>query len=134
MAESPIDLPRAIYAEAMELRISAIFLRFSGGSDQGYLSVEVVTDERNQITAGHADYQGLPLTAAFIKKVDAWADAAYKYNGAGDGVDYGDDIMYNLVANRVIVTDWQMERVDNSPCDYVLKIEKKSKKETDSPA
>lgn len=83
-------LPKAIYDKAKELGIDTIILHFSGGNDEGYLSVET-SPKHNQ---------------EFNDDIETWAWEEYNYNGAGDGSDYGDDITYNLETNEVSTEEW----------------------------
>lgn len=83
-------LSKAIYDKAKELGIVEIILRWSGGSDEGYLDVE---------TAPKWD-------ANFGEEIKEWAWDAYHYSGAGDGNDYGDDITYNLKTGEVSTQEW----------------------------
>jgi hypothetical protein len=83
-------LPKAIYNKAKELGIDTIILHFSGGNDEGYLSVET-SPKHNQ---------------EFNDDIEAWAWKEYDYSGAGDGSDYGDDITYNLETNEVSTEEW----------------------------
>ena len=89
MTAQPI--PKAIYDKAKELGITEIVLRFSGGNDEGNLSVE---------------HNGETFYSELEREIEDWAWKAYEYNGAGDGTDYGDDITYNLESNEVSTEEW----------------------------
>ena len=39
-----------------------------------------------------------------------WAWEVYSYSGAGDGSDYGDDIVYDLVNKKVTTSEWFTEQ------------------------
>jgi hypothetical protein len=39
-------------------------------------------------------------------EVEEWAYDSYGYSGAGDGTEYGDDITYDLVTNKVSTQEW----------------------------
>lgn len=82
-------LSKDIYNKAKELGVKQIVLRFSGGNDEGYLSVE--TD---------------PYKPDLETEIDSWAWDAYEYNGAGDGSDYGDTITYDLEKGEVSADEW----------------------------
>lgn len=90
-------LPRTIYDKAKNLGVDTITLKFSGGHDEGILNVE--TDPTNE--------------PDFIKEITDWAWSVYSYSGAGDGVDYGDNIAYNLRTNEVCHIEWYYEYNEN---------------------
>jgi hypothetical protein len=83
-------LKKELYTKAKELGIEKIILQFSGGSDEGNLNVDL-EPEWNQ---------------DFANAVEDWAWEVYSYSGAGDGSDYGDDIEYDLVNNKVSTSEW----------------------------
>lgn len=91
-------LNKEIYNKAKTLGVEKITLSFSGGNDEGYLNVTLYpwdnnkSDSRNELSA----------------EVENWAWGVYSYSGAGEGHDYGDDISYDLVNNKVITSEWQM--------------------------
>lgn len=91
-------LPKGLYDKAKSVGVSNIKLLFSGGSDEGYLNV--VLDDGD---GGDQDLQSA---------IEDWAWKVYSYNGAGDGSDYGDDIVYDLSAKTVQHSEWFMERKD----------------------
>lgn len=93
-------LPKEIYDKAVGLGISQIELKFSGGNDEGYLTVYVNTRE------------GFESNAELEKEIEGWAWQAYGYSGAGDGNDYGDDIVYDLVHKIVTSSSWSMQRTE----------------------
>ena len=75
--------------------IKSVELRFSGGSDQGYLDVNIEPYESS--------------TAELATKIEKWAWDVYHYSGAGDGSDYGDNITYNFETGKVEVESWYSE-------------------------
>ena len=106
-------LNKEIYNKAKALGVEKITLSFSGGSDEGYLDVTLYpwdnnkSDSRNELNA----------------EIENWAWGVYSYSGAGEGRDYGDDISYDLVNNKVITREWQMEVVESEKEESVLPIE-----------
>ena len=46
----------------------------------------------------------------------------YAYNGAGEGIDYGDDIVYDLVNKKVKLSEWCYERTERDRDDVELEI------------
>ena len=92
-------LPKKIYDKAIALGITQIELHFSGGSDEGYLYVNLT---------GEYDED-------FEQRVADWANSAYSYNGAGDGNDYGDDVLYSIVSKTATISSWHMERTESAP-------------------
>lgn len=82
-------LSKAIYDKAKELGVNTISLEFSGGNDEGHLHVQTDTDNYD-----------------FEKLVEDWAWEAYDYSGAGDGSDYGDNVVYDLKEGKVSTSEW----------------------------
>ena len=96
-------LSKKIYDKAVSLGITQIELKFSGGSDEGYLSVYV------------SGSKGWESNTEFEQEIEGWAWQAYGYSGAGDGNDYGDDVLYSLTSKTATVTSWSMERTESLP-------------------
>jgi|GEM_PF-3211523 len=92
MIEHAEPLSKVIYDKAKKLGIESITLRFSGGSDEGYLEVELSESD-------NAD-------ESFSSEIEDWAWAAYNYNGMGNGLDYGDKIMYDIKNGKVSTIEW----------------------------
>jgi hypothetical protein len=101
-------LPKRILNRAKELGITRIVLNFSGGSDEGYLTV---------------DLEGGTYDNKFADQVEAWAWDVYAYNGAGCGEDYGDDITYDLAKGKASVSEWRMERYDSDSSEIPLVVD-----------
>jgi len=89
-------LKKEIYNKAKELGVKYILLQFSGGSDEGNLYVDMGPDYNQDL----AD------------EIEDWAWNVYEYSGAGDGSDYGDNIEYDLVNNKVKTNEWFYSRQD----------------------
>lgn len=85
-----------IYKMAMDAAVSEIHLEFSGGSDEGCLNISCEPCENSS-----------DLLNAIIEE---WAWEVYDYSGAGDGSEYGDNIVYNLVEGTVTTQEWCHER------------------------
>ena len=103
-------LSKKIYDKAVSLGITQIELKFSGGSDEGYLNV-YVNDER-----------GFSSNTEFEQEIEGWAWQAYGYSGAGDGNDYGDDVVYDLVEKTATASSWSMQRTDGDSEGAALEI------------
>lgn len=86
-------LTKEIYNKAKELGYTNILLHFRGGSDEGYLDVEFMPYDK-------------PYNQDFTNEVEEWTWSVYEYSGAGDGNDYGDEIDYDLVNNKVSTSEW----------------------------
>ncbi|NBW85150.1 MAG: hypothetical protein EBR50_07575 [Proteobacteria bacterium] len=99
-------LKKEIYDKAKALEIDTIILNFSGGSDEGYLEVEL---EPNH-------------DCDFANEIEEWAWSVYSYSGAGDGSDYGDTIKYDLENNEVTTSEYYMVREDNENDPEELEI------------
>jgi hypothetical protein len=91
-------LSKKIYDKAVALGISQIELKFSGGSDEGYLSVYV---------NGQDEFES---NTEFEQQIEGWAWEVYGYSGAGDGNDYGDDVVYDIVNKKATSESWYMAR------------------------
>ena len=96
-------LPKKLYDRAVAAGITEIQLSFSGGSDEGYLSVTLNSGQKHD--------------SAFEEDIENWAWDVYYYSGAGDGNDYGDEITYNLVTMTATHSEWHMERQDGEETD-----------------
>lgn len=95
-------LDRELYAKLRAAGIVRVDINWSGGSDEGYLDV-------NLYRAGDA----LPINDQDLSAaVETWAEGAFDYSGAGDGNDYGDDYVYDLLAHMVTHSEWYHQRVE----------------------
>ena len=103
-------LSKKIYDKAVSLGITQIELKFSGGSDNGYLSVYVNTQD------------GFESNTEFEQEIEGWAWEAYGYSGAGDGNDYGDDVVYDLLNKTATASSWSMQRTEGDSEDAALEI------------
>lgn len=90
--EAAQPLSKAIYEKAKELGVDKIILKFSGGSDEGNLYVETIPYDLSDDN--------------FQSEIEDWAWEVYDYSGAGDGTDYGDDIVYDLKNGKVSTSEW----------------------------
>lgn len=102
-------LSKEIYNKAKGLGVQKITLSFSGGNDEGFLTVAIEPSNRQ--------------TAELESEVESWAWSVYSYSGAGEGHDYGDDIAYDLVNNKVLISDWAMQPVESEVQESSLPIE-----------
>ena len=90
-------LTKEIHARALELGVQKIYLSFSGGSDEGYLDVNCTPcNDENKTDVYN-----------FCQQIEEWAWDNYSYNGAGDGTDYGDEVIYHLDENKVSHQSWE---------------------------
>jgi hypothetical protein len=92
-------LSKIIHAKAKKLGVEKIILQFTGGSDEGYLNVELVGEESHE-------YRYDEKAKDFYQEIEDWAWEVYSYSGAGDGGDYGDNITYDLVKGEVSTDEW----------------------------
>ena len=97
-------LKKELYNEAKELGVTSIHLDFSGGSDEGHLYVYAKHPDMNQAVE-EVRLQIRKLEGA----LEEWAWEVYEYSGAGDGTDYGDNIVYDLKNGKVTTQEWGME-------------------------
>jgi len=100
-------LSKEIYNKAKELGITKIFLRFSGGSDEGNLDIDMEPTYNQK----------------FVHEIEDWAWEVYSYSGAGDGSDYGDNIEYDLKAGKVSTSEWYTTISDGDAYSSNLQIE-----------
>jgi hypothetical protein len=87
-----MNIPKELLSALKERGITSFELRFQGGSDEGYLEVSLTPEDR-----------------ALETQVEDWADSAFCYSGAGDGTDYGDNYVYDLVNMTIQHTEWHHE-------------------------
>ena len=104
-------LSKSLYDRAKELNVTKIILGFQGGSDEGYLNVELAVDG-----VGYQWY-GDPSLRQLAQDIEKWAWDVYYYNGAGDGTDYGDDITYDIESGKATSQAWYMEAKYDNECD-----------------
>ena len=107
-------LSKKIYDTAVNLKVQIIKLHFSGGSDQGYLYVEL----DGMIEVPYNDE-----LSKFEQDIEKWALDVYSYNGAGEGIDYGDSIIYDLSNKLAHTEEWWYERQENETDHEAFTIE-----------
>lgn len=117
---NPEPINKALYEKAKSMGITKIHLEFQGGSDEGYLGVNLQNAEGSQ------DLQ-------LAQEIEEWAWDAYSYSGAGDGSDYGDDITYDLVENTVETQEWYTSRDYQGSVDHDLLLEESEPEEEPLP-
>jgi hypothetical protein len=103
-------LKKEIFEQAKKLEVTDIYLRFSGGNDEGYLDIEVAPQKYSD------DIREL------IEKIEEWAWDVYAYSGAGGGNDYGDTIQYDLENSAVFTSEWHTVCQHSEPSLTTLKI------------
>lgn len=114
-------LSKTLADRAKALGVLSIEIRFSGGSDEGYCSVALNTEDSSHSTYSYGEASS-PLNV-LAGEIEDWALEVYDYCGAGDGSDYGDDITYDFESNVVEVSEWYMQRVDGDSQEVKLAIE-----------
>lgn len=102
-------LKKDIYNKAKAMGVDKIILSFSGGNDEGFLTVAIEPSDKH--------------TAELESAIEDWAWSVYNYSGAGEGHDYGDDITYDLANGKVITNDWAMQPVEGEPEEDALPVE-----------
>ena len=131
-----IPLKRNLYDRAKALGLTEITLNFQGGSDEGYLDVQINHDHNhaavelfaelaspvNWTMREEAKDSNSPQWQSYqewkdacrvlLKDLESWAWSVYDYSGAGGGHDYGDDITYNLDYGSAEWQEWFMERTE----------------------
>lgn len=121
-------LPKKLFEKAKQLKLAEILLEFSGGSDEGYLYVSLTScghpdDEKPDGREHNPELFRLNAEIeTFSAEVEEWAWLVYEYGGGGDGNGYGDNIVYNLVENKVTTSYWYMAPVEGAESENVLEI------------
>lgn len=105
----PQPLPKKLYDLSKAAGVHTITLNFSGGSDEGYLNIEL----------NHGEHHDEHLE----KSIEDWAWDVYSYSGAGDGSEYGDDITYDLKTMRATISDWFTTRKENFEDEISFELE-----------
>ena len=112
-------IPYEIIDKAKKAGVHTITLNFSGGSDEGYLDITL-----NE--GGLAD-------DSLESEIEEWAWEVYEYSGAGDGNEYGDEIVYDLISMKATITDWHMSRSVGSEYSEPLKVDGEGDKDCEKP-
>lgn len=92
-------LSKEIYNKAKKEGVDKIILQFSGGNDEGYLDVQLIGEDSENL---RYDENSRTLS----REIEDWAWKVYHYSGAGDGSNYGDNITYDLVKGEVSTEEW----------------------------
>ena len=108
-----LPFPKSLYEKAKTLNVKIVTLAFSGGNDEGYLNVSVESDDYDK------NRDSLYVLESDIEE---WAWEVYDYSGAGDGTDYGDDVIYDLVNSTVETQTWFMEPQYQDPEKNTMEI------------
>jgi hypothetical protein len=103
-------LPKKIFDKALSLGITEIHLNFSGGNDEGYVNVLML--------AGYSTKHN----SEFAQEIEEWVWETYDYSGAGDGSDYGDDVIYDLKNKKASASSWYMARTEGDADDADLEV------------
>lgn len=101
-------LPVKLYTRLIQAGVTKLALKFSGGSDEGCLDIELNDGETHP---------------ALETEVDNWAWEVYSYSGAGDGNDYGDTITYDLPTMKATHGEWSMQRHDDDETETTFELE-----------
>lgn len=100
------SLKKELYDRAIALGVKKISLHFSGGSDEGYLYIDLMPTHDGKLA----------------QDIENWAWDTYGYGGAGDGSDYGDDIVYDLENNKATASEWYTARTEGDSYEADLEI------------
>ena len=100
------SLKKELYDRAIALGINEIRLNFSGGSDEGYLNIDLLPKYDDDLA----------------RDIENWAWDTYHYSGAGDGSDYGDDIVYDLKNGKATSSEWYTARTEGDSSEIDLEI------------
>ena len=105
---TPPPLPLKFMTRALTANIELIIIKWSGGSDEGHLNVEL--EGKNGKTF-YLWANNDPLLQPLFADIEEWCYDAMDYSGAGDGSSYGDIIRYNLKEGTVSTETWWTEEV-----------------------
>lgn len=105
---TPPPLPLKFMTRALTANIELIIIKWSGGSDEGHLNVEL-EGKNGKTFYLWADND--PLLQPLFADIEEWCYDAMDYSGAGDGSSYGDIIRYNLKEGTVSTETWWTEEV-----------------------
>lgn len=97
-----------IMQKCISLGVTEFTLEFSGGSDEGNLHVSITPSQWDLPSADPKHTKLVDL----VRMIEDWAWDEYRYSGAGDGNDYGDNITYDIERMKVFTQEWMMQRVD----------------------
>ena len=89
----PEPLKKEIFDKATLLKITEIHLSFTGGNDEGWVYVNC---QQEQGDPAAQQLERLPDFHKFEQEIEEWVWQVYDYSGAGDGTDYGDNIVYKI--------------------------------------
>lgn len=94
----PLPLPTALFKKAVKKKIKLITLIFSGGNDEGMLTVNTEPEEPK-----------------FADEVEKWAFEVFDYNflvsGYGNGLDYEDRLVYDIEKKTVSTWGFTIQKV-----------------------
>jgi hypothetical protein len=110
-----MKLSKELFNQAKKLDIVSFTLNWEGGSDEGYLYIDIEVAEKRR--NGQSVYSLRETNPEYYQRLQAWesdlenwAHDTFDYGGAGDGTRYGDTYEYNLVEGTVTHQEWWMER------------------------
>lgn len=87
-------ITKSLYRKLVDAGVTSFTLKFSGGDDQGYLTVSMEKD---------SEYF---YDETIDEVIQDWAWDSFSYSGAGTGEPYGDNYTYNLVTGEVTHDSW----------------------------
>lgn len=108
MQPEPLPIPIALYKKAVKLKIKTITLNFSGGHDEGMVTISTEPSNRD-----------------FEDEIQEWVWKDFDYNfvvsGYGNGLDYEDRITYDVKKKTATTWGFTIERVGKKKTKYVEK-------------
>jgi hypothetical protein len=117
---------KKLYNLLKKNKVKGFVLKFSGGSDEGYLDVSV--DYRKEgddkvYTSSYPPHD--PKNIEDIKSIlyDA-AMEGFEYTGAGDGTDYGDNYYFDLETGEIRHEEWYMVEQSSMLPEKKIQLEK----------
>lgn len=100
-----VKLSSELLEKAKKLEVNFISLFFQGGNDEGYLFVECSNKESPWQDEDKGEARRVEIQS-LADDVEKWAWDNYSYSGAGEGIDYGNNIEYDLQKNTATLSGW----------------------------
>ena len=114
-------------------------LQFSGGHDEGHLDINLTpapkyphsrvwnkeTGKYEEVDVGTEVKEAWAKHSEFITEVENWAWETFNYGGAGEGVGYGDNVIYNIEEGTVTHSEWgYIYQQENHPEERITFVKK----------
>lgn len=118
-------IPKELFDLCVEETVDRVILSWEGGSDEGYLQVDIWLVGEND----YGDHWERPDTKkaalrVLENKIEDWVGSCIEYNGAGEGSPYGHELTIDITNGKATLDEWWNERVeDNVFTDREVKLD-----------